>query len=80
MGLSIMILISMISSQLPNASKPEYEPLVNILYKTALGAFVVQMIVILLTDALRELNLKPPNVVAIDEIYQFTSSSPLKAE
>ena len=39
MGLSIMILISMVSTWLPNASSKETEPLVNVLYKTAIGAF-----------------------------------------
>ena len=54
MGLSIMILISMISSILPNASEGSDEPLIMMLYKTALGAFAVQMCTVLVTDAMSE--------------------------
>ena len=43
MGLSIMMLISMIS--LPNPPKPDLDPLINKLYIVALGAMIVQIIV-----------------------------------
>ena len=44
-GLSIMILIGMVSEQLPNPPSPDVDPLINQLYIVALGAMIVQIIV-----------------------------------
>ena len=60
MGLSIMILISMISDELPNAPTPKLEPLVNKLYETGLAAFVIQLIVVVITDHAEESTRCPP--------------------
>ena len=48
--LSMMILLSMISSQLPSAPAPELEPLVTKLYETSIGLFTFQFLIVLLTD------------------------------
>ena len=59
MGLSIMILLSVISSLLPNAASKETEPLIMLLYKTALSAFVFQMCTVLTTDSMRKWTIHP---------------------
>ena len=59
MGLSIMILISMVTSVLPNASEGNDEPLIMMLYKTAMGAYAVQMFTVLVTDAMSEWRFRP---------------------
>ena len=48
--LSMMILLSMISNELPSAPSVEFEPLVTKLYETTLGLFTFQFIIVLFTD------------------------------
>ena len=50
LSLAMMILLSMIQNELPDAPRPDLEPLVSVLYMTSLFLFGVQLISILVTD------------------------------
>ena len=43
--LALMILLSMISNELPSAPEPSLEPMVTRLYSSTLGAFTFQFII-----------------------------------
>ena len=75
-----MILISMVSELLPNAASKENEPLVNLLYKTSTSAFVVQLLVVVFTDQMRNFKMKPSWLKSNCAIYtkQCDASGPLR--
>ena len=50
LSLALMILLSIVSNELPSSPTPDLEPLVNRLYMTSLALFGVQLTVILITD------------------------------
>ena len=79
-GLSLMVLISMVSDLLPNAASSENEPLVNSLYKTSTSVFVVQLLVVVFTDQMKKFKAGPfwlkPKYVA--DSKQSNETGPLK--